>query len=381
MAVKLTPYILSRIDWHDPWHCPVRIQFLPVGSRLQPDHPMVRLDSLEEKADAKVPGLVHRYFDKVLFLPQTTCPVYCRFCTRSYAIGNDTEMVYKHRIEGAPTAWQRAFEYLRATPTIEDVVVSGGDCYNLHPKLIETIARNLLGVEHIRRVRIATKGLAVNPGRILSDSRWTDAVLRFAEEGRKRGMQVVIHTHFNSVEEISWITRDAMRVLFGGGVTVRNQSVLLRGVNDSVERMALLVKKLGYMQIQPYYVYQHDLVQGVDDLRTNLATCLEIEHGLRGMTAGFNTPQFVVDTPGGGGKRLASTFDYYDPETGVSVYSAPAVKSGRWFFYFDPLYSLGSAIAERWLDSEWQRRICARALDAAQAARDVTQGSLLMCSA
>jgi lysine 2,3-aminomutase len=132
--------------------------------------------------------------------------------------------------------------------------------------------------------------------------------------------------------------------------------VLLRGVNDSVYRMALLVKRLSYVQIQPYYVYIHDLVRGVEDLRTSLAQGLAIEHGVRGITAGFNTPQFVVDAPGGGGKRIASTYDSYDPETGVSVYSAPSVKLGQQFLYFDPLHALDPMQRERWNDPEFQHR-------------------------
>jgi len=358
MNVQLTPYVLSLIDWQDPVSCPVRRQFLPLASAGLPDHPLVRLDSLGEQADTKAPGLVHRYFDKALFLPQGTCPVYCRFCTRSYAIGGDTEMVSKYRLDGTPKSWERAFAYLRATPQIEDVVISGGDSYNLHPRLIDVIAAQLLAIDHIRRIRIATKGLAVNPGRILTDLRWTEAVIRFVQRGRALGKQVVIHTHVNSPEELTWVTRDAMRLLFAEGVLVRNQSVLLRGVNDSVERMALLIKRLGFLQIQPYYVYQHDLVKGVEDLRTSLQTCLQIERGVRGVTAGFGTPQFIVDAPGGGGKRLASTYELYDRETGVSLFRAPSVKPGVDFLYFDPLHSLTSEVAEQWRDPQWQKRFC-----------------------
>ena len=375
MAVQITPYILSLINWSDPVRCPVRKQFLPIASSLELDHPMVRLDSLGEKGDTKAPGLVHRYFDRVLFLPQVTCPVYCRFCTRSYAIGTDTETVTKQKIGGTPKDWEIAFDYLRATPVVEDVVVSGGDSYNLHPRLLDAIADNLLSIDSIRRIRIATKGIGVNPGRIVSDARWTASVVRFAQLARTRGVQVAIHTHVNSPEEITWITRDAARVLFEAGVVVRNQSVLLRGVNDSVERMSHLVKKLSYLQIQPYYVYQHDLVAGVDDLRTSLAACLRVEHGMRGITAGFNTPQFVVDTPGGGGKRIASSFDAYIPETGVSVYSAPAVKAVRKFLYFDPLAGLSEEIAQRWSEPKWQTMMCEEALDvAASNVRDYHQG-------
>lgn len=361
MIVQLTPYILSRIDWENPHLCPIRTQFIPLGSRAQADHPMVRLDSLEEKNDTKASGLVHRYHDKVLFLPQTTCPVYCRYCTRSYAIGEDTDTVNKFKIEGTPKAWIKAFEYIKENPQIEDIVVSGGDSYNLNPKFISTIANNILDIDSVRRVRIATKGLAVNPGKVLSDQKWTDAVVDFAERGKSRGKQVVIHTHFNSSNEFSWITREAMSVLFQAGVTVRNQSVLIRGVNDSIQKMADLIKRLGYLQIQPYYVYQHDLVKGVEDLRTSLATCLAIEHGVRGITAGFFTPTFVVDAPGGGGKRTASTYDYYNLESGVSVFSAPSVKRNQDFIYVDPLHTLDREEAKEWSNPSYQKMVVNRA--------------------
>ncbi len=134
------------------------------------------------------------------------------------------------------------------------------------------------------------------------------------------------------------------------GITVRNQSVLQRGVNDSPETMALLVKRLGHVNVHPYYVYVHDLVKGVEDLRTSVDTALHIEKHVRGSTAGFNTPVFVVDAPGGGGKRDAHSYEFYDRDTGISVYTAPSVKPGQFFLYFDPLHQLSTHQARRWSD-------------------------------
>jgi lysine 2,3-aminomutase len=131
---------------------------------------------------------------------------------------------------------------------------------------------------------------------------------------------------------------------------VRNQSVLQRRVNDTPETMTLLVKRLGHVNVQPYYVYVHDLVKGVEDLRTTLDTALLIEKHVRGSTAGFNTPTFVVDAPGGGGKRNAHSYEYYDRETGISVYTAPSVKPGELFLYFDPLDQLSETIRRRWAE-------------------------------
>ena len=141
-----------------------------------------------------------------------------------------------------------------------------------------------------------------------------------------------------------------MDKLFERGITVRNQSVLIRGVNDRPEVMALLVKRLGSLNVHPYYVYIHDLVKGVEDLRTTLETGLGIEKHIRGLTAGFNTPTFVVDAPGGGGKRDAHSYEHYDRTTGISVYTAPAVKPGQHFFYFDPIDQLPPEGQARWAD-------------------------------
>jgi lysine 2,3-aminomutase len=139
-----------------------------------------------------------------------------------------------------------------------------------------------------------------------------------------------------------------MNKLFERGITVRNQSVLQRRVNDTPEVMGLLLKRLGHVNVHPYYVYVHDLVKGVEDLRTTLDTALHIEKSVRGMTAGFNTPTFVVDAPGGGGKRDAHSYEYYDRETGISAYTAPSVKPGQYFLYYDPLDQLSEATRRRW---------------------------------
>jgi L-lysine 2,3-aminomutase len=150
-------------------------------------------------------------------------------------------------------------------------------------------------------MRFATKGPAVMPMKILTDTPWLDAISAIVEKGRKLNKEVVIHTHFNNPNEISWITEKAMNLLFERGITVRNQSVLIRGVNDDPEVMQLLVRRLSYLNVHPYYVYMHDLVKGVEELRTPIQTSIDIEKFVRGSTAGFNTPLFICDAPGGGG--------------------------------------------------------------------------------
>jgi lysine 2,3-aminomutase len=348
MAVRVSPYIIASIDWSRPSSDPIRTQFIPLASRLLPDHPRLTLDSLHELEDSPVPGLTHRYVDKALFLPLNVCPVYCRFCTRSYAIGADTESVDKVPLAKTPKQWQDAFDYIASRPELEDIVISGGDAYQLAPKSVTTIGDALLAIPHVRRLRFATKGLAVMPMKVLTDRAWVDAVTGVVDRGRALGKEVVIHTHFNHPSEISWITELATNELFRRGITIRNQSVLIRGVNDDPNVMQLLVRRLGYINVHPYYVYMHDLVKGVEDLRTTIQTALDVERFVRGSTAGFNTPTFVCDAPGGGGKRDVHSFDYYDRENGIAVYSAPSVKPGKHFIYFDPVDTLSPQAQERW---------------------------------
>lgn len=350
MNVRVSPYLLSLIDWNDPYRDPLRIQFIPVGSRLLPDHPKLGLDSLGEQADAPVSGLTHRYRDKALFLALDTCPVYCRFCTRSYAIGGDTADVEKVSLKANKDRWAQAFEYIESRPELEDIVVSGGDAYQLRDDHIREIGTRLLHMPNIRRIRFATKGLAVMPQKVLTDDDWFRAIVDMTNLGRKLHKQVVVHTHFNHPKELTEITQRATNRFFEEGVIVRNQTVLLRNVNDDVDTMRLLVKRMGHINVQPYYIYVHDLVQGVEDLRTTLQTALDLEKHLRGSTAGFNTPNLIVDAPGGGGKRVASTYEVYDRTTGISIYTAPSVKAGQLFYSFDPVDLLPEEGRRRWAD-------------------------------
>ena len=348
MSVRVSPYLLSLIDWNNPYDDPLRRQFIPVASRLMADHPKLDFDSLNEQGDAPVPGLTHRYPDKALFLALDTCPVYCRFCTRSYAVGLDTDEVEKVNLRASQERWAKAFAYIASRPELEDIVISGGDAYQLRATQLTEISDALLAMPNIRRIRLATKGPAVMPQKILSDVAWRDALVSAVEKGRKLHKEVVLHTHFNHPNEITGITEDAMNALFERGVVVRNQCVLQRRVNDTHETMTMLVKRLGHVHVVPYYVYMHDLVRGVEDLRTTLDTALHIEKHVRGATAGFHTPTFVVDAPGGGGKRDVHSYEYYDRETGVSVFTSPNVKKGAYYLYFDPLHSLSEAARRRW---------------------------------
>ncbi len=357
MNIRITPYVFSLIDWENPIDDPLRKQFLPIGSTFLPDHPMHMADSLSEDVDSPIPMLTHRYPDKVLFLPTTICPVYCSYCTRSRIIGGSTELVEKETYGANQKKWDDVFDYLTKSPLVEDVVISGGDAYMLTPAQIRYIGENLLKIPHIRRIRLATKGIAVFPQKILTDDDWVGAVADIHKLGMAFGKQVVIHTHFSSPREMTKWTQMAMDRLFGLGITVRNQAVLQDGVNNHVDSMVKLTRQLGFINIQPYYVYLHDMVPGCEHLRTTLREAVELEKAVRGTTAGFNTPTFVCDLPNGGGKRHVASYEYYDEENGISVWKAPYVKKNEKFLYFDPIHKLSLEAQERWQTPEARKQM------------------------
>ncbi|WFU06698.1 KamA family radical SAM protein (plasmid) [Rhizobium sp. CB3171] len=367
MAMRITPYVLNLIDWSNFLQDPIRKQFIPVGSEMLPSHPLLQMDSLHEQESSPIDGFVHRYQDKALLLATDRCPVYCRYCTRSYSVGLDTQSFFKKRAPPFQSRWNTILAYLRATPVIADVVVSGGDCFRLKPSRLLTIGKGLLSVPSIRRVRFATKGLAVLPMKVTSDHEWTDALVSISNAGRDQGVEISFHTHFNHPLEVTDYTIAAADLLFKRGIRMRNQSVLMAGVNDDPEVLKQLVKKLSDLHIQPYYVYSCDLVDGLEHMRCSIRLACQIEKALRGITAGYNTPLFVVDTPGGGGKRDVHSFEHYDNQTGVAVYQAPAVRPGQLFTYPDPLQSLSPEAQAAWLDPQRANRMLSDAIEAARA--------------
>ncbi|TGT35773.1 KamA family radical SAM protein [Mesorhizobium sp. M8A.F.Ca.ET.165.01.1.1] len=367
MAMRITPYVLSLIDWSNFLQDPIRKQFIPVGSEILPSHPLLRMDSLHEQESSPVDGLVHRYPDKALLLATDRCPAYCRFCTRSYSVGLDTQSVSKKRASPFQARWNAIVAYLRATPVIVDVAVSGGDCFQLNSSQLSAIGRGLLSIPSIRRIRFATKGLAVLPMKVTSDLEWTNALVNISDAGRNQGVDISLHTHFNHPREITHYTAAAAELLFKRGIRMRNQSVLMAGVNDDSEVMKGLVKKLSHLHIQPYYVFACDLVDGLEHMRCSLSLACQIEKAIRGITAGYNTPLFAVDTPGGGGKRDIHSFEYYNRQTGIAVYRAPSVRPDQLFIYPDPLQSLSPDAQTAWLDPQRAKRMLTDAVQAAQA--------------
>jgi lysine 2,3-aminomutase len=187
-----------------------------------------------------------------LVIATSVCGLYCRYCTRSYAVGGNTETVTKSSYKPIKSRWEEALAYIASNPVIQDVVVSGGDSYYLLPDQLRFIGDRLLSIPHIRRFRIATKGLCVSPSRTLDpEDEWTEELIRLSNKGKMMGKQVAVHTHFCHPREFSWVSREAAQKLFANGVIVRNQSVLLKGVNDNLETMSALIRELADNNIQP----------------------------------------------------------------------------------------------------------------------------------
>ncbi|KAI4279552.1 MAG: hypothetical protein LQ337_000137 [Flavoplaca oasis] len=340
MAFRLSPHILSVINWTDPLNDPVRRQFIPLESTINITHPAAKFDPLHEVDNSPVRGVIHRYPNKALFMATSICPVYCRFCFRSYAVGTETKSVKKMRFLPLMKQWEPRFQYIENTPSLHDIVISGGDTYLLEPEQIVYLGDRLLNIPHIKRFRFATKGLGVSPSRLIDpNDSWIDTVIELSQKGRKMGKEVCVHTHINNKQETSWITRLGTQRLYEEGVIVRNQSVLLNGVNNSFDQLSELVHTLSDMHVEPYYVYQGDIVRGAEDLRTPLSDSHELEHQIRDQTAGFLIPRFVYDVPGPAGKRPTLSAQNYNRHLGVADLTAPRLQ-GHHVKYLDPLWSL-----------------------------------------
>jgi lysine 2,3-aminomutase len=281
--VDITPYFASLIDPTDPYD-PIRLQVIPTAKEMVPFTSMME-DSLAEDRHSPVPGLVHRYPDRVLMLVTTQCASYCRYCTRSRIVGDPSQTFSRKDFEAQ-------LDYLRRTPQVRDVLLSGGDPLVLAPKLFEEIIRRLREIPHIEIIRIGSRVPVFLPMRI------TDELCDMLQKYHPLWMNI----HVNHSNEITPELELACDKLTRAGIPLGNQSVLLAGVNDSVHIQRQLVHDLVKMRVRPYYLYQCDLVEGSGHLRTTVAKGIEIMEGLRGHTSGYAVPTYVVDAPGGGGK-------------------------------------------------------------------------------
>jgi len=281
--VDITPYFISLINPQDS-EDPIRKQVVPRATEMVPFTSMME-DSLAEDQHSPVPGLVHRYPDRVLMLVTTQCASYCRYCTRSRIVGNPAATFSR-------TEFEMQIEYLKRTPQVRDVLLSGGDPLVLAPKILEEILRRLREIPHIEILRIGSRVPVFLPMRITPE----------LTEMLQKYHPFWLNIHVNHPNEVSAELAEACDRLTRAGIPLGNQAVLLRGVNDNVHIQRQLVHDLVKMRVRPYYLYQCDLVEGAGHFRTPVAKGIEIIEGLRGHTSGFAVPEFIVDAPGGGGK-------------------------------------------------------------------------------
>lgn len=283
LRMAITPYYVSLIDPNNP-DCPVRKQAVPTGKETY-QSPADLLDPLHEDEDSPVPGLTHRYPDRVLLLITDMCSMYCRHCTRRRFAGQKDGESAIERID-------RAIEYIARTPQVRDVLLSGGDALMVSDERLEYIISRLRQIPHVEIVRIGSRTPVVCPQRI------TDDLVNML----KKYHPIWLNTHFNHPQEVTKEAAEACAKLANAGIPLGNQTVLLRGVNDCVNTMKKLMHELVKMRVRPYYIYQCDLSMGIEHFRTPVSKGIEIIEGLRGHTSGYAVPTFVVDAPGGGGK-------------------------------------------------------------------------------
>jgi lysine 2,3-aminomutase len=315
LPVGVTPYYMSLISPVDP-HQPLRRTIVPSSREF------IRTageadDPLGEDGHSPVPGLVHRYPDRVLLLALDFCSTYCRYCTRSRVVGHGEIAPTESRLE-------KALEYIRQTPTIRDVLLSGGDPLALSEERLDWILTRLREIPHVEFVRIGTKMPAVLPQRI------TPQLCRMLRKHHPLWMSL----HFVHPSECTAEAYAACTRLADAGIPLGSQTVLLKGVNDDVETMKELVHKLLLMRVRPYYLYQCDPISGSSHFRTPVSKGIEIIEGLRGHTTGYAVPTYVIDAPGGGGK-IPLQPQYYLGRDGDEVLLRNF--EGKTFRYPDPV--------------------------------------------
>jgi lysine 2,3-aminomutase len=361
---------------------PVRRYMVPVFSDRRadwPSHPRASRDSLHEAEMWVVEGLTHRYPTKVLAEVLPTCPQYCGHCTRMDLVGNPTPVVDKHKFE-MPREDRLAamIRYLKATPGVRDVVVSGGDVANLPWPRLEAFVADLLTVESVRDIRLATKALMGLPQFWLTDE-VRAGMERLATTARQRDVSIAIHTHVNSAQSVTPLVAKAAKAMLATGIRdVRNQGVLLRGVNTTADQLLdLCFALLDDAKIMPYYFYLCDMIPHAEHWRLGLGEAQALQHQIMGYLPGFATPRVICDVPYVG-KRWVHQAARYDTERGIS-YWTKNYRTGveadddlalqREHVYYDPIYLLPES-GQRW----WREQSASAAAEQASLVTSATAG-------
>lgn len=279
----ITPYFASLID-KDDVNQPIRRTVVPVADEHLVSSVELQ-DPLGEEDSSPVPGIVHRYPDRVLFLTTNFCSVYCRYCTRSRMVGNNEH----YNLHGQ---WEKAIEYIKSNKNIRDVLLSGGDPLIMENDQLEWLLSRLKKIKHVEFIRIGTKVPVVLPQRINVD------LLNMLKKYHPLWMSI----HFTHPDEMTPETMKACEMLADAGIPLGSQTVLLKGINDNVKTMTKLCHELLKARVRPYYLYQCDIVPGSEHFRTPVQTGIDIIDGMRGYTSGYAVPNYVIDAPSGGGK-------------------------------------------------------------------------------
>jgi lysine 2,3-aminomutase len=374
MSMLIPPQMLNTMNVDRLWEDPVRRYMAPAFDDRRTDwanHPKASRDSLHEAEMWQVEGLTHRYPTKVLAELLSTCPQYCGHCTRMDLVGNDVPQVEKLKFNTPQKdRHQQILEYLRKTPTVRDVVVSGGDIANLPITVLEPFVSALLDIENIRDIRLASKGLMAIPQHFLQDS-VLQGLERLAKKAFDRGVDLALHTHVNHAQQVTPLVGKAARKLLAAGFRdVRNQGVLLRGVNTTPKDLLdLCFMLLDHAKIMPYYFYMCDMIPNSEHWRLGVFEAQQLQHDIMGYLPGFATPRIVCDVPYVG-KRWVHQVAAYDREKGISYWTknyrtsiemdVPDVMT-RQYEYFDPIYLLPEAGQEWWREQVARERIPAHA--------------------
>jgi lysine 2,3-aminomutase len=363
MSLLLPPQMINTMDEHDLWNDPIRRYMIPALRDRDPEwpsHPMSRRDSLHEADMWAVEGLTHRYPTKVLAELLSTCPQYCGHCTRMDLIGNNVPQFVKHRFElKQKERYEAILGYLRETASVRDVVVSGGDIANLPISHVESFVGALMDIPNIRDIRLATKGLMGLPQHFLQDDVLA-GMERLASKAIERDVDLAIHIHVNHVHSLTPLVAKAVKKLRSMGFRdIRNQGVLLRGVNDSPEALLdLCFGLLDDVKVMPYYFYMCDLIPNSEHWRVSVEHAQRLQHSIMGYLPGFATPRIVCDVPFVG-KRWVHQVDDYDRVRGISYWTKnyrtsiemrqPDALALR-HEYFDPIASLPEEGRDYWRD-------------------------------
>jgi lysine 2,3-aminomutase len=364
MSILIPPHMLNTMDEKDLWGDPVRHYMLPAFDDRHPEwpsHPKASRDSLHEADMWAVEGLTHRYPTKVLAELLSTCPQYCGHCTRMDLVGNDVPQVVKLKFQiPQKDRYQQMMDYLRVTPSVRDVVVSGGDIANSPIGTLEEFVSKLMDLPNIKDVRLATKGLTGIPQHFLQ-SEVLAGLERLAKKARERGVDIAVHTHVNNARQVTPLVRRAVQALLDMGYRdVRNQGVLLRGVNASAnEILDLCFTLLDQGKIMPYYFYQCDMIPNAEHWRLAIHEVQQLQHDIMGYLPGFATPRMICDVPFVG-KRWVHQVKEYDRQLGISYWTKnyrtgietddPEALSRR-YEYYDPIYTLPEQGQQFWRGS------------------------------